>query len=49
MAIYTIFSNLNLNTSQHGFIKRKCTIANLVIFSEFVTPLVRSQGQVDSI
>jgi hypothetical protein len=43
------FSKSKLNFSQHGFIKSKSTITNLVTFLDFVTPLVRSQSQVDSI
>jgi hypothetical protein len=35
--------------SQHGFIKSKSIITNLVTFLDFVSPLVCSQGQVDSI
>jgi hypothetical protein len=46
--IYHFFKS-KLNSSQHGFNKSKSTITNLVIFLDFVTPLVCSQGQVDSI
>jgi hypothetical protein len=46
--IYHLFKS-KLNSSQHGFIKSKSTITNLVTFLDFVTLLVCSQGQVDSI
>jgi hypothetical protein len=37
------------NICQHGFTKSKFTVTNLVTYFGFVTPLVSSQGQVDSI
>jgi hypothetical protein len=43
------FLKSKLNSSQHGFIKSKSTVTNLVTFLHFVTPLVCSQGQTDSI
>jgi hypothetical protein len=47
--ICLFFFKSKLNSCQHGFIKSKSTITNFVTFLDFVTPLVRSQGQVDSI
>jgi hypothetical protein len=32
-----------LNTSQHGFLKFKCTTTNLVTYLDFIFPLVSSQ------
>jgi hypothetical protein len=41
------FLKSKLNHSQHGFIKSKSTVTNLVTFLELVTPLVCSHGQTD--
>jgi hypothetical protein len=43
------FFKSKLSSSQHGFIKSKSTFTNLVTFLDFVTPLVCSQGQTDTI
>jgi hypothetical protein len=43
------YLKLKLNPCQHGFTKHKSTTTNLVAFLDFITPLVRSQRQVDSI
>jgi hypothetical protein len=43
------FLESKLNSSQHGLIKSKSTVTSLVTFLDFVTPLVCSQGQTDSI
>ncbi|PNF19791.1 hypothetical protein B7P43_G14658 [Cryptotermes secundus] len=46
--IYQFFKS-KLSPFQHGFIKSKSTTTNLVTFLDFVSPLVCTQGQVDSI
>ena len=46
--IYHFFKS-TLNPHQHGFIKSKSTVTNLVTFLDFTTPIVRSQGQIDSV
>jgi hypothetical protein len=43
------FFKSKLNSSQHDVIKSKSTVTNLVTFLVFITPLVCSQGQTDSI
>jgi hypothetical protein len=43
------FLKSKLNSSQHGFIKSKSIVTNLVTFLDFVTPIVCSQGQTDSL
>jgi hypothetical protein len=42
------FLKSKLNSSQHGFIKSKSTVTYLFTFLHFVTPLVCSQCQTDS-
>jgi hypothetical protein len=49
---YTITSHHfthKLHPSQHGFLKHKSTTINLVTYLDFISPLVSSQQQVDSI
>lgn len=43
------FLKSKLSRSQHGFIKSRSTVTNLVTFLDFTAPLVCSQGQSDSI
>jgi hypothetical protein len=43
------FFKSKLISSQHGFIKSKSTVTNLVTFLDFTTPRACSQGQIDSI
>jgi hypothetical protein len=43
------FLKPKLNFSQHGFINSKSTVTNLVTFFNFLTPLMCSQGETDSI
>jgi hypothetical protein len=38
-----------LNPNQHGFVKMKSTSTNLKTYLDFISPLVSSQRQVDSI
>jgi hypothetical protein len=38
-----------LNPNQHDFVKMKSTTTNLVTYLDFISPLVSSQRQVDSI
>ena len=38
-----------LNPRQHGFIKYKSTATNLVVYLDFITPLVHPQSQVNDI
>jgi hypothetical protein len=43
------YSKHKINLSQHGFLKFKSTTTNLVTYLDFISPLVISQRQVDSI
>jgi hypothetical protein len=38
-----------LNPNQHGFVKMKSTITNLVTYFDFISPFVSFQRQVDSV
>jgi hypothetical protein len=43
------YLKLKLNPCQHGFTKSKSTTTNLVTYLDFITPLVGSQRQVDTV
>jgi hypothetical protein len=45
MTMLLILCKSKLNSSQHGFMTTKYTLTKLIIFLDFVIPLVRSQGQ----
>jgi hypothetical protein len=47
--IHDVSHYAKFNLNQHGFTRTKSTDTNLVTFLDFLTPVVRGQGQADAI
>jgi hypothetical protein len=44
-----ILHHAKFNSNQHGFTRTKSTVTNLVMFLDFLTPVVHGQRQVDAV